>query len=252
MIWLIMIGLLLGVLVLSSSLAPQVEAAILSLYLLVALGTSGLISGEEVRRRLPQRPRLRLPQMEGQGRGPRASEAARRAQERARNHPAYGERFALLDVGLIVSEVGPEGMRLRRGEATLDDQAIQPYVVLRAAPPWVEEKAIVRFEVLDSRGDRLFVCEDEVYLRQGVNNILASHRLPLRGRSGVQPGLWDLHVVVQGHMLAMHSFGVGPSLRERERLFRDDRAQQRLRDVGEADGDDDSPISLEDLLRGRQ
>ncbi len=256
-IWLIIIGLLLSLVFISGAVPPQVQLIGLVLYAAMALAALGVFDAEEVRRRLPRRPsldvlRVQRPRWERT----QASDAARRAQQRASLLSDYLDDFRLLDVGLIVSEVGPDGMSLRRGEVTLDDQAIQPYVVLHADPSWNDETVSVRFEILDTHGEPHFRYEDKVYLREGQNNVLCSRRLPLGDKAAtVSPGLWELRVSVDGGVIGLHSFGVGPSLRERQRMFEEGiispHRRERLRDAA-ADEDDDSPISLEELLRGRE
>lgn len=249
-IWLIMIGLLLGIVVISGAVTPQVQLLTSGLYLLMALAALGVLSWDGLRRRLPawERPSLGF-DVGRSRRGRRISTAAQRAQERARHLPGYQERYQLLDVGLIVSEVRPDGLHLRRGDFSLDDQALQPYAVLYVDPTWADDTVTARFEILDPAGETLFICEDRVRLRGGQNNVIASYRLPLHEQAGaMQPGLWELRVAVDGITLGLHTFSVAPSLQERRRMFREGTAAQgkRLREV------DDSPVSLEDLLRGHQ
>ncbi len=255
-IWLILIGLLLSFIFLSGAVAPAVQLGILVVYTLMALAGLGLFNAQEVRRRLPSRPALNSLRADVQRRTTTVSAAARRAQERAQLLHDYQDAFRLLDLGLIVSEVGREGMRLRRGDVTLDDQAVQPYLVLHADPSWVNETVPVRYEILDTRGQPQFYFEEEVYLREGQNILLASNRLPLGDKITANPGLWELRISVDGGVIGLHSFGMGASLRERQRLFEEGsisayrRRQERLREAG--DEEDDSPVSLEDLLRGQQ
>jgi hypothetical protein len=162
----------------------------------------------------------------------------------------------LVDVGLIASEVGPDGLRLRRERFTLDDQGLQPYVVIHVDPSWAGERVNVRFEILDHAGEVQFVREEEVLLREGNNNLLCNYRLPLDDRSEGRPGLWELRASVDDGVVGLHTFSVGPSLRERQRLIEEEteavqRRQRRLRETLVVE-EDDSPVSLEELLRGRQ
>lgn len=254
-IWLILIGLLLSFIFLSGAAAPAVQLGILVIYTLIALAGLGVFNAEEVRRRLPARPVLDTLRTDVQRRVSTTSAAARRAQERAELLHNYQDAFRLLDIGLIVSEVGPDGMRLRRGEVSLDDQAVQPYLVLHADPSWTNETVPVRFEILDSRGQPQFYFQERVYLRAGQNIVLSSNRLPLGDKITANPGLWELRISVDGGVIGLHSFGMGASIRERQRLFEEGsisayrRRQERLREVDE---EDDSPVSLEELLRGHQ
>lgn len=245
-----MIGLLLLVAILSEATAPAVEAGLATLYAAIAL--LALVRPLLTTSTLG---RLRAAWQPGR-RTARPTQAARVAEEQASRLPGYRGRFRLLDVGLILSEVEREGLSLRRARVvTLDHQGVQPYVVLHVFPEEAGRTAILRFELVDQSGAVQFVCEDEVYLHEGQNAALASHRLLLRDNEKLSgSGTWELRASVDGWPLAVHTFGVGPSSAERRRYLTDAgerRRADRLRDEAEAT-DDEMPLPLEELLRGRR
>jgi len=253
-VWLILLGLMLVPLFISGAVASQVLVIGLALYLVLALIGLGLFDLDELRRRLP-RPeedmRVTAPRRRS---GVQVSSAARRAQERASSLAGYEGEFTLADIGLIVSEMREDGMHLRRDNLTLDDAGIQPYIVIDADSSWASETVTARFEILDQSGRLLFRHEEDVYLREGQNNILSANRLPLGEKTpeGVGPGLWELRVTLAGSVAGLHTFAVGPSLASRQRLIGDmERRRERLEDRAAGPGED-SPVSLEDLLRGKQ
>lgn len=257
-IWLFLIALLLGVVLISGAVSAQVQLLMVVGYALMALIGLGFFTSPEVRSRLPEVPRRQTRAASAPARRNRVevSSTARRAQERAGGLPGYSSQFQLVDVGLIASEVGPDGMRLRRSDFTLDDQGLQPYLVLNADSSWANERITVRFEILDHSGEVCFARDEEVYLRPGANTVLSGYRLPLRGESDGRPGLWEMRALVNGDTIGLHTFSMGPSLLERQRLIAEEteairRRQRRLQETL-PEAEDDSPISLEELLRGQQ
>ena len=252
----VMIAILLGVVLVSGALAPQAQLLLLVGYALLALVGGGFFTSQEVRSRLPRLPDRQQAPVRRPARKVEASAAGRRAQERAKTLSGYRESIQLVDVGLIASEVGADGLQLRRERFTLDDQGLQPYVAIHVDSSWANERVSVRFEILDHAGEVQFVREEEVLLREGNNNLLCSYRLPFDERSEGRPGLWELHASIDGSVVGLHTFSVGPSLRERQRLIEEEteavqRRQRRLRETLVVE-EDDSPVSLEELLRGRQ
>ncbi|NPV68795.1 MAG: hypothetical protein HPY64_16810 [Anaerolineae bacterium] len=253
-VWLILLGLMLAPIFASGILPSQVLVIGLALYLIMALIGLGLFDLDELRRRLPQAGadvRITMPRRRSRV---RASSAAQRAQERASSLAGYEGQFTLADIGLIVSEMRPDGLHLRRDDLTLDDEGIQPYVVIDADSSWANETVTAQFEILDQSGQLLFRHVEDVYLREGQNNILSSNRLPLgtKAPAGVGPGLWELRVTLAGSVIGLHTFPVGPSLTSRQRMIGDlERRRGRLTDQAAAPVDD-SPVSLEELLRGQQ
>ncbi len=253
-IWLVMIGLMLGLAAFSGAISSQVAVIGLGVYLLMALAGLGAFNvralqsamqeRQQARQARPRRPAARI----------QTSSAAQKARQRASNLAEYDEVFTLADIGLIVSEITASGLNIRRGDVTLDDQGVQPYAVIHADAGWTDQTVTARYEILDQTGETLFRHDEEVYLREGQNNLLSSHRLPLGAKApeGANPGLWELRISVAGHVIGLHTFAVGPSMTQRQRLMSElDQRRARLRDSDTPAPGDDSPISLEDLLRGQ-
>jgi hypothetical protein len=256
-----MIGLLLSIAAISGAVAPQIQLIGLAVYLLTAFLALGGLSAITTRAQIAQQQRRSTRQATAptSSRGRKEvtiSNAAERAQARASYMPGYLDDFRLVDVGLIASEIGADGLKLRRAEFSLDDQGLQPYVVLHADPAWADQRIPVRFEILDHAGEVRFLREDPVFLREGRNNILCAYRMPLDSKSEGRAGLWELRIAVADNIVALHTFEVGPSLRERQRMIQEESASIRRRQRRLADTlpeeDADSPISLEELLRGQQ
>lgn len=262
-VWLVIIGMILGVVVVSGAVSVQTQAAATALYLLVAMAAMGVFGTawqrmtEQGTLRRKSSERTQVEQRQSGSRRVRSS-AASRAQDRARTHPTYLDQFTLIDTGLIASEIGPEGMRLKRDNVTLDDQGVQPYAVIHADDSWSDETVAAVFEILDPSGDVQFRHAQEVYLREGQNNIMSENRLPLGSRmpEGAAPGLWEMRVTIADSVIALHTFSVGPSTEQRRRMIQADLAQRRGRLTDDDaplpdDQDFDSPVSLEDLLGKR-
>jgi hypothetical protein len=253
-IWLILIGIMLGIAIFSGALASQVAVIGVAVYALMALLGLGAFNPSGLRRALNDRQQAREARPRQRARVP-ASSAAQTARQRAANLSGSPEVFSLTDIGLIVSEVTADGLHMRRGEVTLDDQGVQPYAVIHVDSDWADQTASVQFEILDQAGAVLFRRAEDVYLREGQNNLLSSHRLPLgtKAPEAAGPGLWELRVSVAGQVVGLHTFAVGPSLTQRQRLISElEQRRNRLRDDETAAPADDSPVSLEDLLRGQR
>ena len=254
-IWLILIGIMLGLAAFSGAVSSQVAVIGLGVYMLMALIGLGAFNTRALRSALEDRQQVRQARPRRQAVRIQSSSAAQKARQRASNLADYVEQFPLVDIGLIVSEVTPNGLNVRRGDVTLDDQGVQPYAVIHADAGWTGQTVKALFEILDQTGEVLFRREEEVYLRDGQNNLLSSHRLPLGDKApeDANPGLWELRVSVAGEVVGLHTFAVGPSIAQRRRLMNDmEQRRTRLRDSDASAPDDDSPVSLEDLLRGRQ
>lgn len=251
-IWLLIIGLMLGIAFFSGAVSSQIAVIGLGLYALMALVGMGafdpanfqrILAQTQQRQARPRRTRTRI----------QSSSAAQKATQRASNLAEYDALFPLVDIGLIVSEVAADGLHMRRGNITLDDQGVQPYAVIHADAGWTGQTTTAVFEILDQTGEILFRHTEEVYLREGQNNLLSSNRLPLGSKApeNVGPGLWELRVSVAGQVVGLHTFAVGSSMAQRQRMIHDMEGRRtRLQDSDPAPAED-SPISLEDLLRGQ-
>jgi hypothetical protein len=236
-LWLAVLTGLVGVVLVSGAAPPAVVAALVGLYLAAVIATTVQFDLRSVTQRVSPSP-LALVRMSSQAR-----EAAERARRRG-SLPPPG--VALLDIGLISLHASSEGMLMRRSRTiSLDDSGVRPYITLNIAAQSADRNAIVRFEIVDQHGEVQFVHEMKAFLRDGEMNILADHHLPLSGNERLRAGDWDVRVFVDGALVGALGFAVGPSIEGRARQFGGS-ASERLIEVEE-----DSPVSLEDLLRAK-
>ncbi|MBL8165656.1 MAG: hypothetical protein JNJ61_26970 [Anaerolineae bacterium] len=238
-VWLAIIGALTGIAVLSGVASAPVTAALLALFVVALIATLVEVQPRQILQSVSSSP-LTMMKMSSQ---------AREATERARRRSAYiPPGLTLLDIGLISLHSSFDGMVMRRGRSvSLDDRGVRPYITLSVGAAEADRHAIVRFEIIDSNGQTQYVHEMKTYLRDGEINVLADHLLPLAGNEKLREGEWDLRVMVDGAVLGLLSFTALPSIAARQRMI--DReanaAAIRLQDEIE----DDSPVSLHDLLR---
>ena len=179
-----------------------------------------------------------------------ASPTARTASGQARHRPDFDDYYHLQDVGLIVDQPGPDGLKLRRARlVSLDDEAVRPYAVINAPRYGHPAQVLVRYEITDSSGQQQFIYEMDYWMRPGENAILPDYRLPLKGNDRLsRTGKWDLQVWINGGLVAAHTFSVSPSAAERRRQFGlDGEAQARLELEYEP-----APMSLDELLKQQQ
>ncbi|MCB9450063.1 MAG: hypothetical protein H6672_01420 [Anaerolineaceae bacterium] len=241
-VWLGIMAALVGMVLLSGAASPQVMVTLVGMFL-VALAAS--VIDFQPDRILNSAPKAALSRM-------RMSPQAREATERARRRTSYTPTgLTLLDVGLISLHSSSEGMTMRRSRSiSLDDDGVRPYITLHVQPEEADRRAVIRFEIIDHDGETQYVHEMKTYLRDGELNILADHHLPLAMNERISgTGDWDLRVSVDGLLLGTLVFTTTPSLRGREKLLR---RQSRLDDDSGSmlvDESQESPVSLEDLLR---
>lgn len=238
--WLLILALMIGIAIISPAAIP-VEAviALVALYTL-ALGATLINVKPE---RLLDRSRSSLTTM-------RMSSEAREAVERARRRGSVlNSGLTLLDIGLITSHSSREGMVMRRTRSVSgDDDGVRPFVTLHVQPENADQTALIRFEMIDQNGATQYVHETRTYMRDGEMNILADHHLPLIGNDQlIGAGDWDLRVYMNGTLMGAHTFNLAPSIQERiGRYQRDDDVVERSR---LRQNDEETPMSLEDLLR---
>lgn len=238
--WLAVLGILVGIVILSGTAPAQVAVALVGLFLLAAAASLIEIRPQRLLNNVPQSPLTLM----------RMSTSAREAVERARRRTHYSPAgLTLLDVGLISLQSSSEGMVMRRGRSTsLDDDGVRPYITLHVQPETSDRNAVIRYEILDQNGQTQYVHEMKTFLRDGEMNILADHHLPLAANERLAAGDWDLRVSVDGTLLGLLSFTVTPSLDARRQYIRNaDNAAVRLEDSER----EDAPVSLEDLLRSK-
>jgi hypothetical protein len=243
-IWLVMLGVAVGLIVLAGAIGSTALSAELALGIVVVyLGmVFAALAGNRMRALQNALPPLVL--------NAKTTPAARRAVQRARSRSSYASDFLLTDVGLIVNERRRDGQWNRHLAqiVSLDDDAVQPFLSVYSPAESSDRLALINFEIYDQTGRLQFSRQMEQYMRDGVNSIICDRQLPLEqvNEMSVRSGVWDLRISIDGMLAAMHSFNVTPSTEDRRRQFSTD---------GEAASDrliapeDDSPLSLEDLLR---
>lgn len=184
---------------------------------------------------------------------PDAREAAARASSR------YGGYLTpdvqMVDIGLIASQTGREGLAMRRTRSiSKDDDGVRPFVTLHVTPDQAERSAIIRFEIIDQSGRELYIHEMKVYLRDGEMNILADHHLPLMNNEQIAGvGDWDLRVQVDGDLVGIHNFALTASYDERRRRLGNQHyvTGEELPPDRIMEPEEEIPLSLEELLRNQ-
>ncbi|MCB9450062.1 MAG: hypothetical protein H6672_01415 [Anaerolineaceae bacterium] len=107
-----------------------------------------------------------------------------------------------VDVGVMAFKSDQEPVVHRTRPVGNDIDYLQPFVQLR-----LPQKAVgrVKFELLDSDGQVLFVHEDNYQLERGRNLVMPAARLPIHDAQAIHMG-WRLRVSADGVRLADHSF----------------------------------------------
>lgn len=126
---------------------------------------------------------------------------ALKAVERAGLNPDE-VRVLPVDVGVMAFK-GDQPPVVYRTQAIDDDvDYIQPFVQLR-----LPTKAVgrIKFEILDSDGQALFIREENRQLERGRNLLTPSARLPIHDAQAMQGG-WQLRISADGMPLATHKF----------------------------------------------
>lgn len=242
--WLVVIAATLGLALLPGDAGPTLAAVLLAGGAL-ALGSSltlkpGALDAARLRESLSA-----LPRRGGAGQqGPEVSESARAAGERARLLSGSGltPDLTLLDIGLIGSRLGPQGMTMRKGlRFSGDDDGLRPYLCLLVPQHEAERSARLRFEIRDQRGAARLVHEQEIWLRAGVRDVLSENHLPLAGSPDLPRSSadWELRVSLDAAPLGVLPFTMTPSLRQRAAELE----ERQGRPAGPAD-----PPTLEELM----
>ena len=108
-----------------------------------------------------------------------------------------------VDIGVIALRAGADPVVHR--SQPVDDNAdyLQPFVQLR-----IPKRATgrIRFELVDSDGQALFIHEDVHELERGRNLVTPGARLPIHDAHAMN-GAWTLNVSADGLLLATHRFG---------------------------------------------
>ena len=247
-LWLAALSALMALVLISGNVAGDVQALLLGVFVLAVVGTfvdlSSVTSG--VQNLQQHSPLVRS----------RMSPQAREAVARANSRPGYrAPDVQLADIGLIASQSGREGMAMRRTRTiSKDDDGVRPFLTLQVSPQEADRNARIRYEIIDQNGREQYIYEMNVFLRDGEMNILADHHLPLRKNEQIAGvGDWDLRVFVDGDLVAVHNFALTASSEERRRRLSGNQyyitGKEELSESYEEEGDEEIPLSLEDLLR---
>lgn len=251
-IWLGFLLAMTGLAFIAGTVAPGVDLILLAL-IGGALVTSFAMDAGQPRNLINQLSQRANQSLRTSKLSPTAKEALTRAQGRG---VMINPQLTMIDVGLIASMVGEDGMVMRRTRSiSKDENGVRPFVTFQVEPQEADRKAIVRFELIDHQGNSQYVHEMEVYLRDGEFNILADHHLPLSGNDKINGmGDWDLRVQIDGQLVGIHSFTLSPSYEERQQRLRGGRKQTYVMPTatdGELSEDRErgsDRVTLEDLL----
>lgn len=257
-VWLLILSVLIGMVLVFGEVTPLVQLVLLGIFAL-ALVASFVDLGAS-RSLLDQIQGSPLLNRDREG-GSRTSPEAREAQDKARSRGGFFTReIDMIDVGLIATQTGSEGMVMRRTRTiSKDDDGVRPFITLNIPPAEADQNATLRFEMIDQTGTEQYIHEMQVYLRDGEMNILSDHHLPLMENALIEgQGDWDLRVHLDDVLVGIHTFSLTPSSEDRRaRLSRDRDAAPRHYVTGDRRREstapveeDEAPMSLEDLLRG--
>ncbi len=229
--------------IISPEVSPAVQALLIGTFLL-ALG--GVVLDANLSNRLLQGIGERVSTRQN-----RISPEAREAQERAQQRGSYfTDDIDLIDIGVISTQSGSEGVVMRRSRTvSKDDDGVRPFIILQVPPEDAERSVTIRFEFIDQRGEQQYIHQINPYLRDGEMNIIADTHLPLWGNDKiVGVGDWDLRVYINNNLIGLHRFHCTASQSDRQQQTAE-RVEERRRRL--SDGRRETPVSLEDLLRGQ-
>lgn len=250
-IWLAALSIIMLLVVISPNIAGGLQALLLAFFLLALVGTA---LDSNVRERLLQAI-TRQVNLPGRSRvSPQAREAADKARARG---SYYASAVEMIDVGLIASQSGSEGMVMRRTRSiSKDDDGVRPFITLQVPGAEADRDANVRFELIDQNGNERYIHQMQVFLREGEVNVLADHHLPMMGNDEIAGmGDWDLRVYVDDTLIGVHALQLVPSSEERRDRVRSGGRHYAMQDEEPARrttrDDGSKPMSLEDLLRGQ-
>lgn len=247
--WLAMIGAIISIVILSGAATPPVALALLALFAAAVAFSMVNLQPRELVESMQRNTLMR-----------NVSTQAREAHERARRRGGINSRnLLLLDLGMITLQHGQDGVVMRRTRSvSKDEDGVRPFITLHVPATEAERQVTVRFEIKDQNGDVQFVHEQRTYLRDGEMPILSDHQLPLAGNDQLTgAGEWDLHVFIDGGLVAVHGFSVAPSVEDRfgrRPAASAERAAERLSDRPQTrrlPTEEEMPLSLEQLLRNQ-
>ncbi|MBZ0281392.1 MAG: hypothetical protein K8L97_11685 [Anaerolineae bacterium] len=151
-----------------------------------------------------ERPRYsdESPEPERQSGAEKVYAHALRAVERAGLSPD-DVRVLPVDIGMMVFRSDQDPVVYRTQPVPDDADYVQPFVQLR-----LPTKAVgrIKFEIVDSDGQVLFIHEDIKHLERGRNLVVPSARLPVHD-AHVMHREWQIRISADGTPLATHAFG---------------------------------------------
>ncbi|MGB1288790.1 MAG: hypothetical protein ACPG7F_19810 [Aggregatilineales bacterium] len=107
-----------------------------------------------------------------------------------------------VDIGVMTFQGQSEPTVYRTWSLPDDVDYVQPFVQLRLPS---RAQGRVRFEILDSTGNSIFVHDDVYNLERGRNFVSPAARLPVHDERNMQ-GKWQMRVIADGVLLAEHRF----------------------------------------------
>lgn len=126
---------------------------------------------------------------------------ALRAVEQAGLNPDTAQVLPV-DMGVMVFQGDDDPVVYRTQPIPDDADYIQPFVQLRLPTRAVGR---VKFEIIDSDGQVIFIHEDVTNLERGRNLVTPSARLPIHD-AHVMFGTWQIRISADGIPLAVHKF----------------------------------------------
>ncbi len=107
-----------------------------------------------------------------------------------------------IDIGVMAFSSDQEPVIYRTRPVLDDIDYLQPFVQLRLP---TRARGRVRFEIVDSDGQILFVHEEDHDFQRGRNLVIPAARLPIHDAHAMH-GAWQLRVSADGVLIAEHDF----------------------------------------------
>ena len=120
----------------------------------------------------------------------------------AAGHDPETVKVLATDIGIMAFKEDQDPVVYRSRDILDDVDYIQPYVQLRLPTP---ASGLIRFEIIDSTGESIFVHEERHQLKRDRNLITPAARLPIHDAHLLE-GKWELRVSADGVPLAIHEF----------------------------------------------
>jgi hypothetical protein len=120
----------------------------------------------------------------------------------AAGHDPTSTHVLPIDIGVMAFSSDQDPVIYRTRPVLDDIDYTQPFVQLKLPTRAVGR---IRFEIVDSDGQVLFVHEDQHQLQRGRNLVTPSARLPIHDAHNMR-GDWQLRISADGVLLAIHPF----------------------------------------------